>query len=118
MTTDEIRSLELPLSNTDIETCLYVEAALDWLKENTTLDFDSANIESIKTLPSGAKLFILKFLDIMNANTTVTSESIGGMSQSFKTSSRNDLLLDLASELLGNYIKSSFNFIPATTKWV
>lgn len=117
MTIDELHSIKLPLNNPTEETCLYIEAGLDWLVQNTTLEIDSANMETIKALPSGARLFLVKFVDIMSTNNTIASESIGGMSQSFRETSRNDLLLDLASELLGNYIKSSFSFIPATSKW-
>ena len=117
MTIDELNSLNLPFDNPTNETCLYIEAGLDWLKENTTLEFDSTKIDTIKALPSGAKLFLLKFNDIMTVDTTIASESLGGMSQSFSTSSKTDLLMDLASELLGTYLKSSFTFIPAVRKW-
>lgn len=118
MTIDDLHLLNLPFDNPTEETCLYVEAGLDWLAENTTLVFDANDLKTIKALPSGAKLFLLKFTDIMTTNNTVVSESIGGMSQSFRDISRNDLLLELASELLGNHIKSSFNFVPAIQKWV
>lgn len=117
MTIDELNSLNLPFNNPTEETCLYVESALDWLAQNTTLKFDKNNIESVKALPAGAKLFLLKYSDVMTVNTTVTSESIGGMSQSFSTSSKNNLLMDLANDLLSGYLKSSFQFIPAVRKW-
>lgn len=117
MTVDELNSLNLPFHNPTNETCLYVESALDWLEQNTTLEFDKTDIQSVKNLPSGAKLFLLKFNDVMTVNTTVTSESLGGMSQSFSTSSKNNLLMDLANDLLGSYLKSSFTFIPAVRKW-
>ena len=118
MTIEELNSLNLPISNPTTETVFYIEAALEWLEKNTTLEFDKTDIETIKALPAGAKLFLYRYSDIMDANTLIQSESIGGMSQSFKTSSRNDLLMDLANDLLSGYLKSSFSFIPAVKKWV
>lgn len=117
MTIDELKSLNLSFNNPTEETCLYVESALDWLAQNTTLEFDKNDIESVKALPAGAKLFLLKFSDIMTVNTAVTSESIGGMSQSFSTSGKSNLLMDLANDLIGGYLKSSFQFIPTVGKW-
>ena len=117
MTLEDLNSLNLPLINPNNETCLYVESALDWLERNTTLVFDKTDINSITSLPAGAKLFIVKFIDVMNVNTAVTSESIGGMSQSFSAANKNSLLMDLANDLIGGYVKSSFSFIPATRKW-
>ena len=117
MTLEELNQLNLPFDNPTAETCLYVEAALEWLKQNTTLNFDKTNIDTIKELPSGAKLFLLKFTDIMTVNNVIASESIGGMSQSYRESNRNDLLFDLASNLLSDYIKSSFSFVPAKNRW-
>lgn len=117
MTIEELYSLNLPFANPTDETCLYVESALDWLKQNTNLEFDKKDIETVKALPAGAKLFLYRYGDIMGADTLVQSESIGGMSQSFKTSSRNDLLMDLANDLLSSYLKSSFSFVPAIKKW-
>lgn len=115
MTSEAIEALGF--DSTNPETCLFVEAALDWLCANTTLEFDKSDIESLKALPAGAKLFLRRYGSIMQTDTTVTSESIGGMSQSFSTSSKNNLLMDLANDLLNMYMKSSFSFIPAVEKW-
>lgn len=117
MTIEELYSLNLPFDNPTKETCLYVEAGLDWLKQNTNLNFDKNDVESINALPSGAKLFLFKFPEIMSTDTTIASESIGGMSQSFRETNKNNLLMDLASELLSDYLKSSFNFISAVKRW-
>lgn len=93
---------------------LYAETALDWLAERTTLTIDKSDLS---TLIAGAKLFILKFGEIMSANSTVTSESLGGMSQSFSTEARNNLLYDLALEFLSGYLKSQVKFTPAKDRW-
>jgi len=93
---------------------LYAESAIDWIEQNTTLVVDRTNLSA---LPAGAKLFILRYGDVMRTDTTVTSESLGGMSQSFSTETRNSLLLDLAYDLLGAYIKSQVTFTAAQIRW-
>lgn len=93
---------------------LYAETALSWIERNTTLVVDRDKLDS---LPAGAKLFIMRYGDIMRTDTTVTSESLGGMSQSFSTEPRSGLLYDLASELLGDYIKPQIEFVAATNRW-
>lgn len=117
MTIDELKSLELPMTANG-STLLYVGAALDWLQANTTLEFDKNDTESIKALPDGAKLFICKYYDVMGANTAgVTSESIGGMSQSFSTETKNALLFQYASELIGAYLKGQVSSVPNVSNW-
>lgn len=93
---------------------LYAESAIDWIEHNTTLVVDRTNLS---VLPAGAKLLIMRYGDIMRTDTTVTSESLGGMSQSFSSELRHNLLYDLASELLSEYIKSQIKFFPAQKKW-
>lgn len=107
----------LPIKDTP-QNILAMKAALEWMLNNTTLTFDTTNIEEIKALPSGARLFILKFVDIMSMGTGVTSESIAGMSQSFDTSSQKMLIMRYAAELLGGYMKSSLQVNQASNRWV
>ena len=113
MTASDFINAGITIDNTPTA-ALYAEAALDWIERNTTLAVDRDKMDS---LPAGAKLFIMRYGDIMRTDTTVTSESLGGMSQSFSAESRSNLLYDLASELLGDYIKSQVTFIAAQKRW-
>ena len=117
MTLEELKALELPIE-ANSTTLFYTEAALDWLIANTTLPLAKDDLESIKQLPAGAKIFISHFYDVMSINGTVTSESIGGMSQTFSNASKASQLYQLASELLKGYLKGQVRSVPNTSKWV
>lgn len=116
MTADELTMLELPVEATE-EAALYVDAALDWLSDHTKLKFNKEDMDSIKALPSAAKLFLCKYYEIMAAGTNVTSESIGGMSQSFSDRTKEELLWQTANGLLGGYLLSQVQSIPHVSKW-
>ena len=117
MSIEELKALNLPVKTDDL-TCLYVDSGIDWLVSNTTLVIDKDNLTaSIKSLPSGAKLFLCRYVDIMQQETNVTSESIGGMSQSFGTTSKNTQLYNLARELIGQYLKSGIRVVGNVSKW-
>lgn len=118
MTLEDLKTLELPLEPTK-ENLLHVESGLGWLRENTKLEFDPADMESIGALPSGAKLFLCKYTETIGNTGTVVSESVAGMSQSFADPSRNaDILFSLARSLIGEkYLKSQFHCIPNTSAW-
>lgn len=111
MTKQELTSLNLGL-NLDAKTEIMLNAGIEWLEENTTID--TADIEKF---PSGAKLFLIKFCDIQKLHTGVSSESIEGLSLSFDTSNKSDLLWQLADELLGKYLKGQVHFVAATSRW-
>ena len=111
MTNQELVKLNLGLT-IDPQTEIMLNAGIEWLAENTTID--TANIEKF---PSGAKLFLIKFCDIQKMQTGVSSESIEGLSLSFDTSNKSDLLWQLADELLGNYLKGRVRFVAATSRW-
>jgi hypothetical protein len=113
MTASDFVKAGIAIDDTSVA-ALYAESALDWLGENTTLTIDK---EKLSDLPAGAKLFIMKYGEIMSADTTVASESLGGMSQSFKSESRYSLLQDLATELIGNYMVSQVKFTAAQSRW-
>lgn len=118
MTVEELKALNLPIEATD-ETALYTEAAIDWLLENTILVIDKDDlVASVEKLPAGAKLFICRYYDVMaTGGNGVASESIGGMSQSFTTDSKASLLWQLASELIGSYLKGQVHSVPNVSKW-
>lgn len=116
MTTESLQALSIT-GELDETALLYVESALDWLQDNTTLKFDKNSVESLKALPAGAKLFIMQYRQITEADSTVASESINGLSQSFNTSDKSALIYNTAQQLLGKYLKPTFSFVSATKKW-
>lgn len=115
MTVQDFANAGIAIDDTP-EALLYAEAALDWIKNNTTIKLDNLPAD-LSTLPAGAKLFILKYGTIMQRDTTVSSESLGGMSQSFRESSSYDLLYDLASQFLGDYLASQVSFVESQRTW-
>lgn len=118
MTVEELKALSLPIAASST-TCLYVGAAIDWINANTTLVIDKENLtDSVAALPDGAKLFLCRYYEIMAAPENVTSESIGGMSQSFGTASKTAQLYNLAKELMGDYLRGQVHSVPNVSKWV
>lgn len=104
-----ISRLSLPLDSTEE---LAVSSAIAWLKENTTLD--TGNPEE---LPSEARLFIVKYCELLSADGGVTSESIAGMSQSFDSKTMIQKIWEYANALLSPYLKSQVRFKSAVKKW-
>lgn len=91
------------------EDLLRVEAGFEYLEQMTVLTFDVDDVETIKKLPAAAKLFITKFGDIAARQHGVTSESLGGMSQSFGYTNYSDELWDLLYGLLRPWIKDGID---------
>lgn len=92
-------------------------AALEFLANNTTLAVDINDVETVKALPFSAKMFITKYEEVVSASSIVSSESIEGLSQSFKTGNKADLLDDLLNTLLGDYLKGKVTFVAAKKRW-
>ena len=111
MTNEELTKLNLGLT-LDATTEIVLNAGIEWLAENTTID--TTNIENY---PSGAKLFLIKFNDIQKMQAGVASESIEGLSLSFNTGDKSDLLFQFAETLLGSYLKGRVRFVAATSRW-
>lgn len=118
MTTEQVISLKLGIAPIDDRVVLVIESGLEWVKQNTTLDFDMNNDDELKALPSCVRLFLTKFFDVQMLSVGVTSESIEGLSQSFDTSDKSSMIWQFANELLKPYLKCGINFIPAQRKWI
>lgn len=118
MTAEEIKDCGIPIKDVSDSTILTVESALEYVKTNTTLNFDLTDIDSIKELPSCVKLFVIKYNELISRETGVTSESIAGMSQSFETSDKNTLLYGLLNSLCGQYMTSQFECVPRIGRYV
>lgn len=118
MNADILTASGIPVADGDIMAVLKAEAALDWMLANTTLAFSKEDAASIKALPACAKLFVLKYGEIMDRKAGVTSESIEGMSQSFDASENAvSAIWAQANVLLSGYLKSQVRVIPARRRW-
>lgn len=107
----------IPISAGDPLAVLKAEAALDWMREHTTLAIDTGSAEEIAALPACAKLFVVKYAETISMKQGVASQSIEGMSQSFHDGDRAALIVQLANTLLGPYLKSQARAFPAKRRW-
>lgn len=117
MTVQQIELLRLGIAPIDDRVILITESGLEWVKENTTLEFDMNNDEDLKALPSSVRLFLTKFFDVQMLSVGVTSESIEGLSQSFGNGDKSALIWQIAEELLSPYLKSRVQFFTAQRRW-
>lgn len=118
LTSEQVESLKLGIAPIDDRVCLIVESAFDWIEENTTLEIDVDNEETIKALPACVRLFIMRFFDVMVMTAGVQSESIESLSQTYSQSSKEDLIWDIANSLLSNYLKSRVRFVAAQKRYI
>lgn len=116
ITSEQVESLKLGIAPIDDRACLFVESALDWVKDNTTLEIKFED-EAIKALPAQVRLFILRYIDVMTMTAGVQSESIEGLSQSFSNADKGTLLWQYAEELLGKWLVSRVQFVTAQKRW-
>lgn len=117
MTAEQVKLLNLGIAPIDERACLLVESALQWVLDNTTLEFDITKDEDLKALQSNVRLFVLKYFDIMAVTGGVTSESIEGLSQSFDSAKKSDLIWQFADELLDKWLTGRVSFIAAVNRW-
>jgi hypothetical protein len=116
MTEEQVKSLKLGLASVDDKTVLMVESAIEWVNANTLLNIPLDSDHSAN-LPANVRLFISKYVEVMDRSAGVSSESVGGLSQSFDSSTKTDLLWQYADELLSEYLKSQMSFVSAKARW-
>lgn len=116
ITKEKAESLNLQIQPIDTELCLLIENALNWVKDNTTID---VNIDDLENVQANVRLFITKYIDIMKLPIGITSESATGLSQSFDTSDRYEMLLSQARLIFGdeNITAGKVTFVAATNRW-
>lgn len=117
MTANQIELLHLGITPIDDRAMLIIESGLEWVKKNTTLEFDMNKDEDLTALPSSVKLFLVKFFDVQKLSVGVSSQSIEGLSVSFDTSDKSAMIWQFATELLSDYLKSGISFIPSQRRW-
>lgn len=110
LTAEQIAALNLGV-DTDAKTVITINAALEWIQDHTTID-----TSDIDKLPACAKLFMIKFAEIGNMQSGVSSESIEGLSHSY-SDNKSGLIWDAAYEFLGAYVKSPVRFVAAENRW-
>lgn len=103
--------------NINIKDALIGNAALEFIAENTTLKVDLNDAKTLEALPFTAKVFITKYCEVVSPSSAVASESIEGLSLSFRSGDKSDMIWDLANALLGDYLKGRVTFVAATSKW-
>lgn len=111
LTNEQAQRLKLkPLND---ETILLAENALAWINSNTKI---SVNLDDVQ---ANVRLFVFKYIDVMDMSVGVTSESIGGLSQSFSTAKKTDMLIELANAIFGeeNVTIGKVTFTPAKRRW-
>lgn len=109
LTEDNLITMGFTANSVSANDGLYFFSVIDWLRQNTDFAFSDDVVESdIVSLPASAKLFIVKYIQMLKNGildgSNVTSESIGGMSKSYGTTAEglNKLWL-LARQLLGKH---------------
>lgn len=116
MTLEQIESLKIPVTPLTEAICVYVDSAILWINQNTTLEYDVFNPPA--DMPANVKLFIAKYCEVMSKATGVTSESIEGLSQSFADgSSQLGLIRQYANTLLGEYMLGDLQAIQSANRW-
>lgn len=111
LTEELITSMGFSAADITPSDSLYFTGALEWLNDNTDFDVDPDDPEeSVTMLPANAKIFIVRFIGMLKggglSGSTVTSESIGGMSKSYGSVSEGERSLWLvARQLLGAHLK-------------
>ena len=117
MTNQQVENLKLGILPINDRVTLLVESGLNWVLDNTTLEFDVDNDDDLKALHPNVRLFLVHYFDVMSMPAGVSSESISGLSQSFDTTDKSTLLWQYANELLGQWMKSQMTFYQAKSRW-
>lgn len=116
ITAEQLIAADIPLSGSDMTDALKAASALEWIAANTSLHVDPEDPESIEKLPATAKLFVGKYAELMSLKTGVSSQSIEGLSLSYSSTDKGAMLWQLASTLLGQYLRQGRVF-PAKRRW-
>ena len=117
MNADILNAAGIPVPHGNPTALLQAEAAIEWMAANTALTFDKDDQASINALPACAKLFVVKYSELMNLRAGVASQSIEGLSMSFNTASHDIMVWQLARNLLQGYLKSQVSVYPAKRRW-
>ena len=117
LTREQAEKLSLPINLDNGVELLLVENAFAWIADNTTVTVDMDDLDHVQP---AVRLFITRYIDIMQLPMGVSSESAGGLSQSFDTNKDpNELLTSAAEAIFGadNVTAGAVHFVTATRGW-
>lgn len=77
---------------------LYAQSAVEFIRGNTSIDTTDP-----ASMPAGAKIFVRKYIGLMTRDPSVASESIGGLSHSYRGEDVDAMIRTLAAALLKDY---------------
>lgn len=115
MTKEQAESLKLGIAINN-KNLIVIEAALDLILSKTSIKFDKNNDKDLTEIPARVKLFVTKYLELMETHEGVASQSISNLSQSF-FQNKNQRFNDLLNEILGGDLISEVEFIGAVNRW-
>ena len=115
MTREQAESLNLGIPIND-KTLIIIESALDLVLSKTSIKFDKNNDEDLIKIPARVKLFVTKYLELMEIREGVASQTITNLSQSFHQN-KNERFNNLLNEILGDDLISEVKFVGAANRW-
>ena len=117
LTKEKAEKLSLPINTENSVDLLLVENALVWIADNTIIKVDMDDLENVQP---AVRLFITRYIEIMQLPMGVSSESASGLSQSFDTNKDPSELLTAAAEAIfgaDNVTAGAVHFVTATRGW-
>ena len=110
MTKEQAENLNLGIKISD-KSLIMIETAIELIGSKTSIPIDD-----LESLPARARLFIVKYTELMSSIEGVSSESISNLSQSFNQD-KTALLNNLLEDILGDDLVSEVQFVAAVRKW-
>lgn len=117
LTREKAEKLSLPINAKSSVDILLIENALAWIADNTTVKVDMDDLENVQP---AVRLFIIRYIEIMQLPMGISSESASGLSQSFDTNKDPaELLISAAEAIFGadNVTAGAVHFVTATRGW-
>ena len=104
-----VTTAEIEAHKFNLSVSTYVE------KENTSVEVDKTTLSNNS---AGVKLFMLKYIGVMNLPDGISSESAGGLSQSFGNVEKDTMLMQIARSLFGDAVTmGKVRFAAAQNAW-
>jgi hypothetical protein len=114
---EDVERLTGQAQNTvDGKTLIIVKSALEWINKNTTIKVINSEGVCYDNITANIQLFIIKYSEVMQLRSGVTSENISNLSQSF-TADTTALIWAAAEELLSDILKPRVSFVNAKDRW-
>lgn len=115
MTKEQAEKLNLGIQIND-KTLIIIETALDLVLSRTSIKFDKSSDGDLNKIPARVKLFVIKYLELMDIHEGVASQTIINLSMSF-LQDKNERFNSLLNEILGDDLISDVKFVGAVRRW-